>query len=107
MVDLNKSTPAKYYFERNKYILSKLKTLPYGSNLHAINPFQILCGQDYCPAVIDNTALYFDDDHLSVEGAKLVLAGSVLARDIKLTNASRGLAETADLVPRPAVSASR
>ena len=52
-------------------------------------------------------ALYFDDDHLSIEGSKLLLAGSVLARDIKLTNASSGLAEASALVPRTAVSASR
>ena len=107
MVDLAKSTTARYYFERNKFILSKLKTLSYGRNLHVIDPFQILCNQDYCPAVINKTALYFDDDHLSVEGSKLLLAGSVLARDLKLTKASNGLAETAALVPRTTVSTNR
>ncbi len=107
MVDLEKTTSAEYYFRRHAFIIDKLEALPYGRNLHAIKPFQILCGQDYCPAVIHGTALYFDDDHLSVEGSKLLLAGSVLARDVKLTNTSGGLAGAAVLVPHAADTESR
>lgn len=105
MLDLRKSTPSRYYFERNRFILNKLETLSYGRNLHAIKPFQMLCDEDYCPAVINGTALYFDDNHLSVEGAKLLLAGSVIARDMELTKASSGSAEVRGT--NAAVSASR
>jgi len=107
MLDLNKSTPSSYFFERNKFILSKLNTLPYGENLHAIEPFKILCKQDYCPAVINETPLYFDDDHLSIEGSKLLIAESVIAKDIKQATASDRPVETAELAPRAAVSTSR
>lgn len=75
------ATPSEYYFARNNFILTKLDTLPYAENLHAIKPFDILCNTDYCPAIINQTALYFDDDHLSVHGAKLLLLGSTIATD--------------------------
>ncbi len=107
MLNLEKSTSKKYYFSRNGFILNKLNTLPYSDKLYAIKPFDILCDEEYCPAVRNKTALYFDDDHLSVEGSKLLLAGSVIAKNLKLTKASSGLAKAAPLVPRYAASASR
>ena len=81
-VDIKKTTTARYYFERNKFMLEKLNTLSYGKNLRAIKTFEILCDSGYCPAVKDNVALYFDDNHLSVEGARLLLSRSVIARDL-------------------------
>ena len=107
MLDLDKATPSSYFFERNKFILSKLDTLSYGENLHAIEPFKILCNQDYCPAVINGIPLYFDDDHLSVEGSKLLLADSEIAKGIQLTKVANSPIETAELAPRTAASASR
>ncbi len=107
MLDLTETTSSKYYFSRHSFILKKLDTLPYNNNLYAIKPFEILCDTKYCPAVINKTALYFDDDHLSVEGSKLLLADSVIAKDLKLTKVSNGLAENiAPLVPHDTTSAS-
>lgn len=68
-IDLQKTTTSAYYFKRNRFILSKLDSLPYGDKLHAIKPFEILCTSKYCPAVKDGKGLYFDDNHLSVAGA--------------------------------------
>jgi len=99
MLNLKNSTSSKYYFARNNFILNKLDMLPYdNNNLHAIKPFEILCNKEYCPAVINETALYFDDDHLSVNGSKILLSGSVIAKDLNLT-------KYAPLVPRHTASA--
>jgi len=84
MLNLMDTTSSKYYLSRNNFILNKLDRLPYNSNLHAIKPFEILCNKEYCPAVANETALYFDDDHLSVEGSKILLTGSVIAKVLKL-----------------------
>jgi len=75
MLNLDKAIAAQYYFARNEFILNKLDSLSYGVGLYAIKPFDILC-DDYCPAVLDGQALYFDDNHLSIFGA------AYLARDI-------------------------
>ncbi|MCP5420053.1 MAG: acyltransferase [Gammaproteobacteria bacterium] len=107
MLDLEKSIPSRDYFEKNRYILSKLDTLPYGKNLHAIEPFQIFCNRDYCPAVIDGTPLYLDDNHLSVEGSKLLLEGSVVGKVIGQKKALSGLPEKPALVSRALESDSR
>lgn len=107
MVDLKKATSSKYYLARHSFILNKLDTLTYNNNLFAIKPFEILCDKKYCPAVINETALYFDDNHLSVEGSMILLAGSVIATDLKLTKASSGIAKDVPLVPRYTASANR
>ncbi len=72
MFDLKKMTTADYYQRRTEFITQKLDSLPYGENLHAIRPFEILCDGEYCPAVKEGKALYFDDDHLSPSGATII-----------------------------------
>lgn len=84
MLDLVKSTHANYYLTRHAFILSKLDTFQYRDHLQAIKPFEILCDSSYCPAAIHNTLLYFDDSHLSIEGSKLLLAGSVIGKELKI-----------------------
>lgn len=71
--DLEKTTPAAYYFERNKFILNKLNTLKYNDKLEAIKPFELLCSNQYCPAVSKGKALYFDATHLSRFGAETLI----------------------------------
>jgi len=76
--DLHNTTTAEYYFTRNKYILEKLNSLEYSEQLIAVKPFELLCHGSHCPAVSDGKSLYFDDGHLSVDGAKkLVLASGI------------------------------
>jgi len=72
MLNLGRVTDKKYYINRNEYILKKLDSLPFGNKLHAIKPFEIMCTDGYCPAVVNGKALYFDDNHLSLAGAKLI-----------------------------------
>lgn len=75
MMDLRRSTSAEYYFERNEFILGKLDQLPFGEGLHAVKPFEILCDGIFCPAIRDDKALYFDDNHLSVFGSEVLVEG--------------------------------
>jgi len=71
-IDLEKSSTSDYYRRRNAFILAKLDGLPYGPQMHAIKPFDLFCGRDYCPAVKEGQALYFDDDHMSLAGAGII-----------------------------------
>ena len=71
-LNLDEATSVEYFFDRNRFILNKLDSLEYGENLIAIKPFDLICGELFCPAVKDGAALYFDDDHLSLSGADLV-----------------------------------
>lgn len=73
MLDLEKTTPVSYYFKRQAYILDKLHSLNYSSHLIAINPLPAFCNGKYCSAVIDGKALYIDDDHPSLFGAKRIV----------------------------------
>ena len=72
LVDLNASTSKAYYQSRHEYILKKLRSLQQHDNLILVNVYDLLCHETGCPATIGNVALYFDDDHLSVEGSKLL-----------------------------------
>ena len=83
MLNLSDSTAADYYFKRNHFILEKLDSLEYGGLLQAIKSFEILCNSDYCPAVSDGKALYFDDNHLSISGATKLINNSLIAEPEK------------------------
>lgn len=76
IVDLEHMTTRAYFDSRNAYIINKLDGLPYGDRLHAIKPVELLCSEGPCPAIKDGKSLYFDDNHLSVEGARVVIQGS-------------------------------
>lgn len=71
--DLGHMTSRDFYFARHAFILEKLDSLPYGERLHAIKPGEQLC-TDGCAAAIDGEALYYDDNHLSLAGARKTLA---------------------------------
>lgn len=73
MVNLTAATSLSYYRKRHAFILSKLDSLPYSENLIAIRPTQIFCDDQYCKAAMQGQALYFDDDHPSLSGARLLM----------------------------------
>ena len=73
LINLRETTTREYYLKRNAYILDKFDSLSQHSNLIAIKPFESLCSSNHCPAVVDGQALYFDDNHLSVFGARRLL----------------------------------
>jgi peptidoglycan/LPS O-acetylase OafA/YrhL len=62
-----------YYMARNSFVLPKLEDLPWGERLIPIRPAEALCDISQCYAVRNGTALYFDDNHLSLTGARAVL----------------------------------
>lgn len=74
--DLIKTTPSEYYFARNQYILDKLNTLTFNNQLVAIKPHDILCKEGYCPAVAFGKSLYFDDSHITISGAEIIINNS-------------------------------
>ena len=74
--DLIKTTPSEYYFARNQYILDKLNTLTFNDKLVAIKPYDILCKNGYCPAVANGKSLYFDDSHITLAGAEIIINNS-------------------------------
>ena len=71
--DKDKTTTVEAYMKRHAFILDKLDSLPFGENLKAIKPLEAICSEEFCPTVTDGKALYFDDDHLSLTGARIVL----------------------------------
>lgn len=73
LLNIDSATSKEYYHTRHNFILAKLRSLIHLENLHLVNVYDILCGDSGCPAVLGNTALYFDDDHLSVEGSKVLI----------------------------------
>ena len=90
LLPVERTTTAEYYRQRHQYILQKLDSLPYSARLIAIKPFDIFCRDGYCPAVRDGKALYFDDDHLSVAGATMLLDNLSTHEERTLTGAVSG-----------------
>lgn len=73
LLNVNLTTSKDYYIKRHSEVLDKFKILDRYHNLHIINSFDYLCNDDGCPAVINNQALYFDDDHLNLVGAEHII----------------------------------
>lgn len=73
MLDLEQSVSKSYYMRRNEFIINKLNSLVYGDKLYRIKPFERLCGESYCSIIHKGSALYFDDNHLSLTGAELLM----------------------------------
>ena len=70
------TTNYKFYLERNKDSNAVLDSLGNHKNLIRIKPDSILCDSfvsGRCVATLNGVPLYYDDDHLSNEGAKLVV----------------------------------
>ena len=63
------SISKKVFIEKNKEILSFLKDLKEKYNLKLIYPDDIFCNDLRCFSHQNNVPLFFDDDHLSSEGA--------------------------------------
>ncbi len=73
MLDLVKSISIDYYMRRNEFIINKLNSLAYGDKLYPIKPHERLCRNGYCSIIRNGNALYFDDNHLSLSGAALLI----------------------------------
>ena len=63
-----------FYARENAYVLpflTRLGTLP---NVTLLNPVDAFCDQTRCASIIDGHAMYYDDDHPSLDGARRFVA---------------------------------
>lgn len=59
-----------WWNRRNSYVYERLKTLP--AEVAVVDPAKMFCDDLNCYATHGGVSLYFDDDHMSVEGARIV-----------------------------------
>lgn len=62
------------YRQRNAEVLAELATLDALPGVELIDPSGAVCGPAQCAAMINGTALYFDDNHFSLAGARRFVA---------------------------------
>lgn len=62
-----------YYKRRNGFIMGKLATENWPPNVHIVQSFNCLSKNGQVTAISDSNSLYFDDNHLSLEGSKLIV----------------------------------
>lgn len=72
LLPLDAVSPVDYYFARQQEIVDRLDRLQNGKVVK-LEPFNVLCKEKFCKAIEDDKTLYFDDDHLSLTGARLVV----------------------------------
>lgn len=65
-----KGVSVDWWRKRSQFVRNRLNEIPNGVKI--INPEELFCDFQYCYVVKNSTSLYFDDNHLSVEGAKIV-----------------------------------
>lgn len=69
------STSASNYYKRSSEVINIFDNLPDVNNLHRIYPDNIFCNtelENRCITELAGELLYFDDDHLTTAGAKLL-----------------------------------
>lgn len=62
--------PLQWWKDRMGYVYQNLDALKAVTTV--LDPAEIFCDEVTCQAIRDNKALYFDDNHLSVEGARRI-----------------------------------
>ena len=60
-----------WWHDRNKFVFERLRELP--KDVIVFDPTDLFCDSNWCYGSDSNGFLYFDDDHLSVYGATLVV----------------------------------
>ena len=63
-----------FYQRRNADTLEKLADIAKLPGVTVLDPSVIMCNRTDCRAIIDGQAMYFDDNHLSVAGARRFVA---------------------------------
>ena len=66
------SIATEAYDERHSQVMAMLDRLPHHPRLRRVGVRGVFCPGEMCLAELDGEPLYYDDDHLSVEGASLV-----------------------------------
>lgn len=60
----------KWWDARSHWVMSRLNQIPNGVKI--VDPAGLLCTKEKCFASRDGVSYYFDDDHLSIAGARLI-----------------------------------
>ena len=72
--ELSKTSVKREVIERRySEVVSLFDSLGENKNLVRIFPTKIFCDENRCASNLQGVPLYYDDDHLSNEGAKLVV----------------------------------
>lgn len=69
--DLMPVTPVAAFFERQKAVFSVVESLR--DRITLLKPHEVFCPHGKCLAALGRHALYSDDSHISLEGAKLLV----------------------------------
>lgn len=72
-MDPNVTSDHDAYLNKLKPLFDAYESLAAYKNLHRIYPDKILCDGHRCLTEKDDKVLYFDDNHLSIEGADLIV----------------------------------
>lgn len=68
-----KGTETYWFSKRNEVIISHFDNAEYPNNVVFVKPHKYFCDRELCYAVKGGRAIYFDDDHLSVYGASVLV----------------------------------
>lgn len=63
-----------WYMARNRRVLGELNELARDPGIHLLDPSDAVCDAQRCAAIIDGQAMYFDDNHFSLAGARRFVA---------------------------------
>jgi peptidoglycan/LPS O-acetylase OafA/YrhL len=74
---IKQGSPAAWNLRRGSYFRSRMGTLSKMSEVTVIDPFDDLCSGGICHMVDKGKMLYFDDNHLSMAGGRLVINGAI------------------------------
>lgn len=72
-MDRSKGVDRSYYDARNAFILSKIRSMKMNPKIKIIQTEKAFCDAKECMALDNGKSLYFDDNHLSINGAKRVI----------------------------------
>jgi peptidoglycan/LPS O-acetylase OafA/YrhL len=64
----------EWWDRRTAFVRARLHQIP--PEILVVDPADLFCDRKSCAAVRDSVALYFDDDHMSVAGARLIAAAA-------------------------------
>lgn len=65
--------PSSRYYERNRFVLETIEIAAQRCGIRILDPTDYLCTKEICWGSKDGEALYFDEDHLSETGNKLLV----------------------------------
>ncbi|BDW97430.1 hypothetical protein MACH10_31150 [Thalassospira tepidiphila] len=65
-----KGVTVDWWLRRSAFVRNGLKQIP--DDVIVFDPASLFCAAEYCYAVKGVKALYFDNNHMSVEGAQLI-----------------------------------